>query len=409
MRHYSKLIGGILLVAGTATGAGMLALPVSTGIVGILPTVILFVFCWAYMLYTAFLMLEVNLWMGEGVNLFTMAKNTLGRTGEIICCAAYLFLLYFLTAAYLAGSGPIISDFVGIISGYSLAPWIGALFLLLFFSFFVYEGTSYVDLINRWLMVGLIITYVLMMALITPNVDHNLLKHSEWTNIVFPLSLVVTSFGFHVIIPTLTTYMHRHVSHLKMSFVIGSLVPLMVYIIWDTLALGIIPIHGEDGIISGYKADANGVQLLTNILASPTISVIAQAFSFFAIVTSFLGVTMGLTDFLADGLGIKKKSVKGRVILYVLTFVPPFIFIITYPRAFLTALEYAGAFGVVILLGILPALMTWSGRYYKRFPATYRTPGGKPALIAVIVISLFIIVTEILIKTHVITPNFGTP
>ena len=40
--NLGRLLGGILLVAGTAIGAGMLALPVSTGLAGFYPSLFLF-------------------------------------------------------------------------------------------------------------------------------------------------------------------------------------------------------------------------------------------------------------------------------------------------------------------------------------------------------------------------------
>src|SRR5206468_11353 len=98
------------------------------------------------------------------------------------------------------------------------------------------------------------------------------------------------------------------------------------------------------------------------------IAMVARFFSFFAIVTSFLGVSLSLMDFLADGFGIKKTRT-GRIALYLMTFVPPLLITLIDPRAFLSALEYAGAFGVVTLLGLFPALMVWSGRYQRHLAA----------------------------------------
>ncbi len=41
---------------------------------------------------------------------------------------------------------------------------------------------------------------------------------------------------------------------------------------------------------------------------SPLLGAIADFFCFFAIVTSFLGIALGLFDFLADGLKIPRKK-----------------------------------------------------------------------------------------------------
>ena len=107
---------------------------------------------------------------------------------------------------------------------------------------------------------------------------------------------------------------------------IGSAIPLVAYIIWELLTLGIIPLEGPNGIIQGYAQGANGAHLLSQILGHTTLAQVARCFSFFAIVTSFLGVSLSLTDFLADGFKVK-KSQGGRLLLFGMTFIPPLIIV----------------------------------------------------------------------------------
>jgi tyrosine-specific transport protein len=397
----NKVLGGVLLVSGTTIGAGMLALPVVTGLAGFFPTVMLFFLYWIYMTYTAFLILEVNLWLGENINMITMAKRTLGRVGEVVSWVTYLFLLYLLTTAYLAGGAPIIVGSLHMLTGIAVPNWLGAVPLLLVFGFFVYEGTKYVDLLNRILMFGLVIAYSTMVLMMVPHIDSHLLVYADWGNIWMAISVAATSFGFHIIIPTLTTYLHHHPGKLKKVILIGSLIPLIVYLVWEMITLGVVPIEGAFGIREGYREGVNGAALLSEHLGGSAVALIAQMFSFFAIVTSFLGVTLSLTDFLADGLRIRKSHL-GRCLLVCLTFVPPMFFILLSPRAFLSALEYAGAFGVVIFLGLLPPLMVWAGRYYRGFKGEFKVPGGKPALAAAIFVSLFVIATEVANKLGLI-------
>lgn len=403
MRRHSRLIGGVLLVSGTTIGAAMLALPVSTGMAGFFPSLLLFVIFWMFMTYTAFLMLEVNLWAEGETNLISMARRTLGPWGEIFSWGIYLFLLYALTTAYIAGSGPIVIDCVQALTGHTLPEWAGAIPLLLIFGFFVYKGTRSVDYVNRLLMMGLVIAYVAMVIFLTPHVQLDLIKQTNWKYIWTGVAVVATSFGFHIIIPSLSVYLEKDVGKLRKVLLIGSLIPLMVYAVWEFLTLGIIPLNGENGLINGYEVGANGAHLLTAFLANPYIAMVARFFSFFAIVTSFLGVSLSLSDFLADGFRIKKTRA-GRLLLYALTFLPPLLFTLADPRAFLSALEYAGAFGVVILLGFLPALMVWSGRYWKHFgtPNSYRVFGGKPALLIAMALSLIVVGIEVANKLGII-------
>lgn len=402
MNTFQRLIGGILLVSGTTIGAGMLALPIVTGFAGFWPSMALFIVYWLYMTFTALLMLEVNLWMEEHTNLITMAKRTLGRGGKIASWVIYLFLLYTLTTAYLAGGGPIFLEAFESMTGWKPPVWMTPFPLLIIFGFFVYQGARSVDYVNRLLMFGLAVSYVLMVSFLTPHVEPALLKHADWGMIWIAVSIVSTSFGFHIIIPTLTDYLHRDVRQLRWVLIIGSLIPLVVYISWELLTLGIVPLHGVSSLTEGYQKGLDGATVLGMYLGSTELSLLARLFSLFAIVTSFLGVSLSLRDFLADGLNIEKTA-KGRLVLYLLTFVPPLVITLIDPRAFLNALEYAGAFGVVTLLGLLPVLMVWRGRYVQHREGPYRAPGGSWALGLAFGISLLVIGLEIANKTGALT------
>lgn len=403
MNKGGHLLGGILLVSGTTIGAAMLALPVSTGMAGFYPSILLIAFFWLFMTFTGLLMLEVNLWMHDkNTNLISMARETLGRGGEIVSWVLYLFLLYALTTAYIAGSSSIFIDIVEAATGFTLAPWAGSLPLLLIFGYFVYRGTRSVDLINRMLMMGLVIAYGCLVFYLTPHVNHEKFQHVEWIPLLSAVSVVATSYGYHIIIPSLMGYMERNISLLKGAIIIGSFIPLVVYILWEYLTLGIISIEGVDSISEGYASGSHGAHLVSSILGDSTISTNARIFSFFAIMTSFLGVSLSLSDFLADGLKIKKTH-SGRLAIFGMTFFPPLLITILDPRAFLSALEYAGAFGVVVLLGLMPALMVWAGRYYHHFYSPYKAPGGRFALVCTIVISIGIIAIEIVNKLGFLT------
>lgn len=401
MNKHSKLIGGILLVSGTTIGAGMLALPVISGFAGFFPTMLLFIVFWVYMTYTAFLVLEANLWMEENTNLISIAKKTLGRWGEVVSWVTYLFLLYSLTTAYIAGSGLIVADFLEGLTGYRLSNFLGSLPLLVIFGVCVYRGTRYVDHANRWLMMGLVITYILMVLFLTPHVEATRLGHADWKYLALSVSVVATSFGFHIIIPTLSTYVHKDLKVLKKAIFIGSLIPLVVYCLWELLTLGIIPLDGPNSISEGFRDGSNGAHLLAGLLDNQLLGFIARCFSFFAIVTSFLGVSLSLSDFLADGLKIK-KSPRGKDLICILTFLPPVTITILDPRAFLSALSFAGAFGVVIILGFIPALMVWRGRYKKHYTSTFKTPGGKMGLLLAMVFSVAVIALEVANKLGLI-------
>jgi tyrosine-specific transport protein len=173
---------------------------------------------------------------------------------------------------------------------------------------------------------------------------------------------------------------------------VGSAIPLMIYLVWEWLILGIVPLQNfQVALDQGEIA----TEALKNAVGVSWVVDIAQAFAFFAIVTSFLSVSLSFVDFLADGLKIKKTP-KGKVILTLLVLGPPFLCALLYPTIFLIALNTAGGFGAVILFGILPALMAWKGRYTQKLALPQLVPGGKPLLIAVMAFALWVIVLQII-------------
>ncbi len=395
INHY---IGGVLLVAGTTIGAGMLALPVMSSFVGFFPSIAIFLLCWGVMLTTAFFFLDVNFAVEGDPNLISMVHRTLGGWGKGLSWIVYLLLLYSLTAAYISASSPLFIAAIQYVTGYILPYWLGPFCLPLVFGFFVYLGTLGVDIINRLLMLGLCVSYLLLVGLLPEHIDGKLLAHADWSSASMVFPVVITSFGYHIIIPSLTTYMNHDKKKLRWILVVGSLLPLVIYLLWQVLILGIVPLSGEDGLIHAWKWGISATQPLTQIVTNHWVKVGAHLFSFFAIVTSFLGVTLSLSDFLTDGFKIK-KSWEGRVIACLLTFVPPLIFVFTYQRGFFVAIDYAGVF-VAILLIFLPAMMAWK----LKTPRFYSTFYGRALLVCIILFAFFIMVVAMCVQLGILKP-----
>ena len=78
----SQVFGGILLVSGCCIGSGMLALPISTGVAGYLPSIIVLLITWLFMLSTGLMILELNIKYGQNVNIATMAETALVLPGS---------------------------------------------------------------------------------------------------------------------------------------------------------------------------------------------------------------------------------------------------------------------------------------------------------------------------------------
>lgn len=385
----SKLIGGILLIVGTSIGGGMLALPVSTAEVGFTNSLFFLVFCWAVMTAGALLVLEVNLRLPPGSNMISMAKSTLGLPGQIIAWITYLFLLYTLLAAYISGGSDVFNSLL-IKANLHLPPWFTSIIFTALFSLVVYNGIRSVDYVNRGLMFGKLGVYVLLVAIISPHISPLGLVGGSARAFTGTLMILVTSFGFASIVPSLRDYFENDIVTLRKVILFGSLIPLACYIVWDAVIMGVISRHGDNGLIALMSSDhaTSGLtEALNQSIQNQWISGFFGFFTSICMITAFLGVSLGLFDFLADGLKLKKSGSQGKYTL-ALTFIPPLIVVLVNPGIYLQALSYAGICCVILLL-FLPAIMAWKGRKTCTLgPESVMVPGGDHILALISIISI---------------------
>jgi len=388
-----KVFGGMLLVAGSCIGAGMLALPIITGLAGFFPSLFLFFLAWCFMTFTALLLVEVNGWFKSQINIISMAAKSIGTFGRIFSWVLYLFLFYSLLVAYISGSGDIFSSFLSGIIHNSVPSWVMSIFFVLFFGCFVYMGTRPVDVFNRVLIIGLVIAYCGMVFTGLSHIKMENLLHFDTKYILHPLPVLIISFGFHNMIPSLTTYLKNDLKKMRITILGGSLLALLVYIVWEILVIGVIPFSGKDGLLESYQQGEQASIALNDVLGSNVISSFASGFAFFAIVTSFLAQSLSLTHFIADGLKVKPNK-KNSLWLCSLALLPPLFFALIYPNIFFKALDFAGGICAVLLFGLLPPVMVWIGRYRNKTPSDYHVKGGKISLVLASLFSLFILIQE---------------
>lgn len=393
------LVGGTLLIAGTTIGVGMLALPIVTGPAGFLPSAAMYTLCWLFMLSTGLLLFEANLWMPKDTSFISMADKILGRPGRIIFWFMYLFLFITLMIAHVAGGGDIVTSITGI----PLSHWTSAILYTVIFAPVVYLGAHSVDRLNMILLSGVVICYLAFFCVSIGSINPQLLSYANWNQAWYALPILFTAFSYQVIIPTLVTYMERNVRKIRLAIILGSSIPFLIYLIWEFLILGIIPIEGPHGLIEAGNLGKNAVEPLRHYIQSPLIFTIGKYFAFFALTTSFIPLALSFFDFLADGLKWAKKGTK-KLILCLIVFGIPLAIALQYPQIFLIALGYAGGISCAFLFGLMPPLIVWIGRYIKRFPnSSHQLPGGKPMLLLIMAFSLIILIGQVLQQ---IAPQF---
>jgi tyrosine-specific transport protein len=244
-------------------------------------------------------------------------------------------------------------------------------------------------------MFGKLGIYVLLIAIISPHTSAMGLTGGSARAFTGTLMILITSFGYATIIPSLRDYFGDDTRSLRRVILLGSLIPLICYIVWDAVIMGVVSREGENGLIALMNSDhaTSGLtEALSHSVQSHWISGFFGFFTSICMLTAFLGVSLGLFDFLADGLKLKKSGNQGRYTL-ALTFIPPLAVVLFNPGIYLHALSYAGVCCVILLL-LLPSIMAWKGRKTCVLASEgHLVPGGNSslALIGLIAMGLLFI------------------
>jgi tyrosine-specific transport protein len=394
------VLGATSLVAGTCIGGGMLALPVTTCMTGFFPSLFMMLIGWAFMTTTALFLAEINMWMKKDSHIISMASRFLGKPGKIVAWLLYLFIAYASLVAYTEAGGELFQGALKNIFGIEIGIKTTIVLFVLVFGSVLYLGNIILGRINTLLMFGLVLSYLFLVGLGAPHVNFENLKRCAWGQSLIAVPLLLTIFSFQGIVPSLTIYLQQDGKALRKSIFLGTTLALVIYAVWQWLVLGSVLIEGENGLGAALAAGKPATQFLRSSIHNPLVGALANFFAFFALITSFLGIALGLFDFLADGFKIKRQG-WGHLNLGLMVALPVLFFTFTLEKIFLRALDMSGGIGDAILLGLMPALMLWVGRYRMGLKSEFRTPGGKPLIVAIICYSFFVFTIEILARVGV--------
>lgn len=393
----NKTLGSTLLVAGTTIGAGMLAMPITSASMGFGFTVALLFILWLLLSYSALLFIEVYQTSHIDAGLASLAEQYFGAFGRIVSTFSLLVFMYAILSAYVTGGGSLIS---GLLTAFSDNPFGSQISIILFtvvLGTFVVIGTSGVDAVNRLFFLTKIVVFALVLLLMLPRVALNNLMEIPISNALLLSAAPVffTSFGFHVVIPSIVKYLQGQIKPLRIAILAGTGIPLIAYLLWQLSTHGVLSqnqflqILQQDPTLNGL------INATREITGSSLLSEAVRLFSSLALITSFLGVSLSLFDCLKDLL-TRVKVRSNRASLGLLTFIPPLVFALFYPQGFIMALEYAGIMFAFYGL-VLPVGLAWKAR--RLYPKLeYRVWGGNPALLLALLLGILIIAIPFLVR-----------
>lgn len=393
----NRPLGGILLIAGTTIGAGMLAMPLVCAALGFPMTVALLVALWCLTTYSALLLVEVQQYAEPDTGLTTLATRYLGRSGYWITQTALLWLLYSLTAAYLTAGGDQLAAQLSRALAWPVTSQQGTLLLTLVTACLVSSGSRLVDTSNRLLFSLKMVVLLLMLLLIAPRVDssHLLAMPQQPQAILAAIPVLFTAFGFHATLPSVLHYLGGTVRQWRVVVLAGSTIPLLCYLAWQWAIQGLLNQQYLLAVLADLPGLPGLMQALQNSRVPSHIESAVRLFAALALSTSLLGVTLGLFDHWLERFQ-SSTGHYGRLQAGLCTFLPPATFALVYPQGFMLALGYA-AMALALLALILPAALVWQIR--QQMPlAPYRVSGGRLALFLVLLCGMVLILLQLAIR-----------
>ena len=290
-------------------------------------------------------------------------------------------------------------------AGFNFTHSSAAILVTLIAAILVVAGTSIVDAVNRVLFGSMLLLLFCLLIIIIPDIQIGHLSgaHCSPSALLAVLPVLYTSFGYHCAVPTVVQYVGGQPDKFRIALIGGSSLPFMIYVIWILAVIGVL----STSTVLLFTGKADAVSLLITALGDASVSsllgYLVSGFAAFAIATSFLGVSLGLFDYLAEATR-RVHDFRGRIETIILTLFLPLMAALFIPESFVTALGYA-AIALIILAVFIPVALVWKVRKLK-MKEPYQVAGGKPALLVAVLLGGLVIVSQLGIATGLL-PAIG--
>lgn len=350
----SKVLGSMMLVAGSTIGAGMLVMPINSASVGFGVTFIELLVFYFLMLIPALAIAEATQFAPQGTSIAGIMQRTFGLTGYFANNILLYVFAYSLACAYISGITNVLAQILSVPEGFRR---IFTLLCIIPLGLIVVISTRVADLINRVMFYIMCLAFIVLVGISLTNINLSYLTAGpvSATAVYRSIPIFFLAYGFHILIPSLSDYLDRNVRDLKISLIGGLTIPFVIFTIWNLV------VHGqasqEQLIEFAQSNNVNIAGLITHGTPNTTLAVAITLFTLTALLTSFIGLSTALITTLKESFkkeqdkqpqgligadqDIKVETKLNRLALFVLTFALPAVMLTFTPAAFVFFLGFA--------------------------------------------------------------------
>jgi len=304
---------------GCTIGAGILGIPYVVAkagfLTGILDIIVLGILIMILNLCTG----EIVLRTQEEHQLTGYIGKYLGNTARRIMAFSMIFSIYGAMLAYLIKEG----DFLQMLFGGS--PFMNSIIFFSIMSLLIYLGLDIIERSEMWIVLLVMLMVGAIIFLTFPHIKTANLTGFNVQSIFIPYGVVLFAFLGNVAIPEMREELKKNRRALKKAIMIGSLVPLIVYVFFALCVVG----------VTGTATAESAIESLGKFISRSA----ANFAAFFAVLAMS-------TAFLALGLALKEMYIfdykKDRIMAWFLAcFVPLLLFL--FIKNFINVLAITGA------------------------------------------------------------------
>lgn len=334
----NNLVNAVLLIIGTQIGAGIIALPMSAVNIGMSYTIVFELISMFIAYSSSMLCCAMNFYKRENLSLIELNKKYGSKTSFIVTSLIYYALLFCLLSVYVSGLTDNISFIFNLNPNVILVSCM--VFLILFLHFLDNKIVSSLNSVFVIILVFIILCAIYNIGFKIPQYDVQL-KIREFPNFFL---ILFTSFGMQHIAPYICQLLNFDKKLVKKAFAYAIIVTGCIYILWTTSVLQKIALNPIilNKLQLGTVSTGEFVQFLCDTSNSKVLGSILSTITIFAILTSMIGV----------GLGLKHSLQTNLYISYLLIFSIPILTILFIPNVFLTVLAFGGLICTVLYIFI---------------------------------------------------------
>lgn len=283
-----KIFNAVLLIAGTSIGTGLLSLPISAVNLGIPMTLLSMGMLYWLAYQSSMMVIDLNIFNQNPMAIVELTRKYGGRTCFGLTIFSFYLLLFGLLAVYFSCVSDTLSTVLVLSPKGVMIACACSLFLLL--NLHIEKFAAFNSLCVT-LLLGSIACALFCFP--THSAVQSTFQMSEWARF---MPIVMTSFGMQTICPQLYIYLDRDRKRIQIALLLGLLVPAIVYSVWihKTLSCAALDPAFLVKLQSHQVSVGEFVQFLCDATHSVWIGGILKSLTLFAVITSMIGVAIGL-------------------------------------------------------------------------------------------------------------------